>query len=163
MADADIARVWDIIEKNSIGMLTTQFGGGLRARPLQARPDREAGAIFFVTDVRGHKDDEIVSHPEVCFVVTVPGDNVYLSISARAVVKNDPAKAAEIWKKTDDLWWKGGPSDPNVRVLKLDPVTAELWDGPSNSLVAAYEFAKAKITGEKPFLGENRKTTIAMG
>ncbi len=61
----DIARVWDILESNSIGMLTTQFSGGLRARPLDARPDREAGAIFFVTDVRGHKDDEIAARPDV--------------------------------------------------------------------------------------------------
>ena len=44
----DIDRVWDIIEKNSIGMLTTQFADGLRARPVDARPDREAGAIFLV-------------------------------------------------------------------------------------------------------------------
>ena len=57
----DIDRVWDIIENNSIGMLTTQFAGGLRARPLDARPDREAGAIYFVTDARGHKDDEIAA------------------------------------------------------------------------------------------------------
>ena len=42
---------------NSIGMLTTQFSGGLRARPLDARPDRDAGAIYFVTDVRRHKDE----------------------------------------------------------------------------------------------------------
>ena len=70
--------------------------------------------------------------------------------------------ARKIWKKTDDMWWKGGPDDPNARVLRIEPVTAELWDGPSSSLVAAYEFAKAKITGEKPFLGENRKKTVPM-
>jgi len=164
MADRnDIARVWDILENNSIGMLTTQFSGGLRARPLDARPDREAGAIFFVTDVRGHKDDEIAARPDVCFVVTVPKDNVYLSITGRATVTRDPRKAAEIWKKTDDVWWKGGPDDPSARVLKIEPVKAELWDGPSNSLVAAFEFAKARMTGEKPLLGENRKKTVAMG
>jgi hypothetical protein len=28
--------------------------------------------------------------------------------------------------------------------------------------VAAYEFAKARITGEKPNLGENRKVTVRM-
>lgn len=159
----DIARVWDILENNSIGMLTTQFSGGLRARPLDARPDREAGAIFFVTDVRGHKDDEIAARPDVCFVVTVPKDNVYLSITGRATVTRDTRKAAEIWKKTDDVWWKGGPDDPNARVLKIEPVKAELWDGPSSSLVAAFEFAKARMTGEKPLLGENRKKTVAMG
>ena len=158
-----IARVWDIIEGNSIGMLTTQFSEGLRARPLDARPDRCAGAIFFVTDVRGHKDDEIAARPEVCFIVTVPKDNVYLSITGRASVSRDPAKTKEIWKKTDDVWWKGGPDDPNARVLTIEPLTAELWDGPSNSLVAAFEFAKARLTGEKPLLGENRKKTVAMG
>ena len=113
--------------------------------------------------MRGHKDDEIAARPDVCFIVTVPKDNVYLSITGRASVSHDPAKAKEIWKKTDDVWWKGGPDDPNARVLRIEPVAAELWDGPSNSLVAAFEFAKARITGEKPFLGENRKKTVAMG
>ena len=130
-AHDDVARVWDILEKTGAGMLTTQFSGGLRARPLEARPDREAGAIFFVTDVRGHKDDEIAARPEVCFVVIDPKDKAYLSITGRASISRDGARAAAIWKKTDDAWWKGGPHDPNVRVLTLEPVTAELWDGPS--------------------------------
>lgn len=43
---ADVDRVWDIIEKVGVCMLTTRFPGGLRARPLEARPDREAGLIF---------------------------------------------------------------------------------------------------------------------
>jgi general stress protein 26 len=161
-AAADFDRIWDILESHSVGMLTTQFSGGLRARPLDARPDRAAGTIAFVTDVRGHKDDEIAARPDVGFVVVVPGDNIYLSITGRASVRHDPVKARQIWKKPDDLWWKGGPDDPNARVLTIEPVTAELWDGPSNSLVTAYEFAKAKITGEKPMLGENRKTTVPM-
>ena len=160
---SDIARVWDILEANSIGMLTTQFGGGLRARPVDARPDREAGAIFFVTDAHNHKDSEIEVEPDVGFTVTVPGDNIYLSITGRASVMRDPAKARQIWKKTDDVWWPDGPDDANARVLTIEPVTAELWDGPASSLVAAFEFAKARMTGEKPNLGENRKKTVAMG
>lgn len=42
----DIDRVWDIVEKVGVCMLMTQFAGGLRARPLEARPDRDAGLIF---------------------------------------------------------------------------------------------------------------------
>jgi general stress protein 26 len=93
----------------------------------------------------------------------VPGDNVYLSITGRASVAKDPARARKIWKSIDGVWWKEGPDDPNGRVLTIEPLLAELWDGPSNTLVAAFEFAKAKITGEKPFVGENRKKTVAMG
>ena len=93
----------------------------------------------------------------------MPDDSIYLSISGRASVTRDPAKAKAIWKKTDDVWWPGGPDDANACVLTIEPVTAELWDGPASSLVAAFEFAKARMTGEKPDLGENRKTTVAFG
>ena len=34
----NIDRIWDIVEKVSVCMLTTQFVGGLRARPLEAGP-----------------------------------------------------------------------------------------------------------------------------
>jgi general stress protein 26 len=162
----DVERVWDVLEKNNVGMLTTafstQFESALRARPLQARPDRNSGVIFFVTDARSHKDEEIAANPNVCFIVIDEDEKVYLSLTGRASVRTDPAKATQIWKKTDDVWWKRGPDDPNVRVLTIEPVTAEIWDGPSSSLVAAYEFAKARVTGEKPDLGENRKKTISM-
>jgi general stress protein 26 len=161
-AEDKVARVWDIIEKVGVGMLTTRFAGGLRARPLEPRPDREAGVIWFVTDVRGTKDDEIEAWPDVGFIIIDHRDKAYLSITGRAEVTDDHAKAAEIWKKTDNMWWPSGASDPNVRVLRLEPRTAELWDGPSNSAVAAFEFAKARITGAKPDLGENRKVTVEL-
>ena len=155
-------RVWAIIEKAGVGMLTTRFTGGLRARPLEPRPNRDEGAIYFVTDVRGGKDDEIERAPEVCLVVIDHKDKAYLSITGRGAVTRDEATAKAIWKKTDNVWWPDGPGDPNVRVLRLVPERAELWDGPSNSAIAAFEFAKARITGEKPNLGENRKVTVEM-
>jgi len=154
------ARVWDIIEKTSVGMLTTHCSDGLRARPLEARPDRQAGVIQFVTDVRGLKDDEITADPNVGFTVINSDENAYLSITGRATVTRDNITAAKIWKKTDDVWWPDGPRDANVRVLTIKPIKAELWDGPASTLVAVFEFAKARLTGEKPNLGEKRKVTV---
>jgi general stress protein 26 len=155
-------RVWEILENTCVGMLTTQFADGLRARPLEARPDRDNGVIYFISDVRGLKDDEVEAAPDVCFTVTNHKERAYLSLSARASVLRDPLLAAKFWKSTDDVWWPGGPEDANVRVLRLEPVRAELWDGPASSLVAAYEFAKARATGDKPNLGEKRKVTVDM-
>ena len=156
------ARVWEIIEQTKVGMLTTRFGGGMRARPLEARPDREAGVIYFVIDVRGLKDDEIEACPDVCFVVVNAHDKAYLSLTGRASIRREPILAARIWKTTDDVWWPNGPDDRNVRVLCLEPHLAELWDGPASPAVARHEFAKARQTGEKPNLGENRKVTAKM-
>ena len=33
----------------------------MRARPMHAIPDRDAGCIWFITDTRGAKDDEIAA------------------------------------------------------------------------------------------------------
>ena len=68
-----LAHVWEIIEKVRVGMLTTQFSGGLRARPLEARVDRDAGIIWFVTDVRGAKDEEIGAAPDIGLEVAASG------------------------------------------------------------------------------------------
>jgi general stress protein 26 len=157
----EISRVWDIIEKVDVCMLTTQFPGGLRARPVEARPDRKAGIVWFVTDLRSDKEHEIEREHDVGLVFIDSEDKAYLSLTARAEVLRDHAKAAEIWKSTDNIWWHG-PGDPNVCVLCVRPLTAELWDGPSSQAVAVFELAKARLTGEKPNLGENRKVTVRM-
>lgn len=152
----DISRVWDIIEKARVGMLTTRFAGGLRARPLEARVDRDAGIIWFVTDVRGAKDEEIDAAHDIGLVFIDEDDRTYLSITGRASVTRDTAKAKEIWRKTDDIWLPGGPDDPNVHVLCVEPLKAELWDGPSSAARVALEFAKERLTGEKLNRGETR-------
>jgi general stress protein 26 len=158
---AEFDRIWDIIERVGICMLTTRFAGGLRARPLEARPDRDAGIIWFVTDLHSDKEHEIEGGRDVGLVFVDAEAAAYLSITARAKALDDHAKAAEIWKATDNIWWQG-PDDPNVCVLRVNPVTAELWDGPSNKILAAFEFVKAQLMGDKPALGENRNVTVAM-
>jgi general stress protein 26 len=158
----DIDRVWDIIEKVGVCMLTTQFSGGLRARPVEARPDRDAGVIFFVTDIHSAKENEIEAAPDVGLVFIDSSDNAYLSITGRASVTRDVDKTKAAWRKTDEVWWPGGPDDPDVCLLRIEPLTAELWDGPASAAVTAFEFAKARLTGGQPNLGENRKVTVKM-
>jgi general stress protein 26 len=162
MADHDAReRIWQIIAREGVCMLTTHSPSGLRARPVEPRPDREAGLIWFVTDLRSGKEHEIEAEHDVALVFIEPAEKAYLSITARATVLRDHAKAAAIWKSSDNIWWHG-PDDPNVCVLRVTPVTAELWDGPASRVAAIFEVVKAKLTGKKPNLGENRKITIQM-
>jgi len=162
MAEKDVLdRVWEIIERQGVCMLTTRFDGGLRARPLEPRPDRDEGLIWFITDLRSGKEHEIEAEHDVCLIFVDPDEKTYLSITARAEVCRDPGQAAKIWKSADNVWWSG-PHDPNVLVLCVTPLKAELWDGPASTVIIAYEFAKARLTGAKPNLGENRKVTVSL-
>jgi general stress protein 26 len=158
---AHIDRVWHVIDKAGICMMTTQFDGGMRARPMEARPDKDAGVIWFLTDHRGLKDDEINDTPAVCLTFVYEKEKVYLSISGEAFVAHDPDRARALWNEKQKLWWDG-PDDPNLRVVRVEPEKAEMWDGPASSAVAAFEFAKARLTGSKPDLGENRKVSVEL-
>lgn len=158
----NIDRVWDVIEKVGVCMLTTQFADGLRARPLEARPDRGAGLIFFVTDIHSAKEQEIEARPDVGLIFIDANEKAYLSITGRADMIHDADKIKAAWRKTDELWWPGGPSDLNVCLLRIEPFIGELWDGPASAMATIFEFAKARFTGERPNLGENRKVTVKM-
>jgi len=158
---AHLDRVWDIIERVGVCMLTTQSGAGLRARPLEARPDRSSSLIWFLTDLRSGKEHEIEAEHDVGLVFIDHAAKAYLSVTARARVLRDCEKAAAIWKATDGMWWQG-PDDPNVCLLRVIPLTAELWDGPASKAVAVFEFLKSQLTGATPNLGENRKVTVKM-
>ena len=113
-------------------VLLSSLGLALSAPSQPARADgidRDAGIIWFVTDVRGAKDDEIGAAHDIGLVFIDEADHVYLSITGRAFVTRVFPQTKSIWRKTDDAWFTSGPDDPNVRLLRVERVTGELWDG----------------------------------
>ncbi len=80
MNGSDVDRVWEIMDDIAIGMVTTHAGGKMRSRPMHAVPDRAAGCIYFVTDTRGAKDEEIAAAPDVCLAFADIGDNRKVNI-----------------------------------------------------------------------------------
>lgn len=158
---AHLNRIWEIIGTAGVCMLTTHFRKGLRARPMEARPDRDHDAIWFLTDRRGLKDDEIEASPDVCLTFIHDAEKAYLSLTGEASVCRDRARAKELWNRKQEAWWDG-PDDVNLLVLRVDLKRAEMWDDPADPDYAAHEFAKARATGQKPDLGEKRKVFVEM-
>jgi general stress protein 26 len=76
----DAGRIWDIVERLGVCMLTTRGSRGLRARPLEARPDRNANTIWFITDVRSSKEEEIAVDNEIGLVFIDKDESVYLVV-----------------------------------------------------------------------------------
>jgi general stress protein 26 len=52
-------------------------------------------------------------------------------------------------------WFPAGPDDPDAALLALTPVSAEVWEGPSSSVVVAFKLATARILGRPADLGVN--------
>ena len=155
-ATSDAARVWDMMEKISICMLTTHDGEQIRSRPMGAFARREDEAVYFLSDARRHKDDEIADNPNVCLAFA-DGQN-FVSLTGHAMVSRDQAKIKELWSTPAKAWWDS-PDDPNIRLLTVKPNDAEFWEGPGK-VVASIKMMAAAASKTRPELGEHRKVAM---
>lgn len=158
MAENELERVWDLMEKISICMLTTWDGNNLHSRPMDARSRRAENMVYFLTDVRHHKDDEIERYPKLALAFADTGSQKYASVSGTATVSNDRALIKELWEPTAKAWWDSA-DNPDIRVLKVTPTEAEYWDGPG-TVVSMVKMMVAAATGTRPDLGDNRKVSM---
>jgi len=154
----DIERVWELMRKIGFAMLVTSDGGRLRARPMSAYLERDENAIYFLTDARRHKDEEIARDPNVNLSFADAGSQKYVSLTGHAVVSNDRARIRELFSTPAKAWWASA-EDPNIRVLKITPDDAEFWDSPG-SVISYVKMAAAAVTGTRPDLGDNRKVSM---
>jgi len=158
MPDNDVDRAWNLMESVRFCMLSTWNGQELRSRPMGAFIRRNENAIWFFTDRRAYKDDEIRSYPRVNVAFADPDRQAYVAVSGSAQVSDDRAKIRELWSIPTRFWWDG-PEDPNIRLIKITPHTAEFWDGPGN-LAGSLKVAFGLLTGTHPDAGEKKKVAM---
>lgn len=154
----DQDRAWQLMEKIGFAMLVTHDGDKLRARPMSAHVERNSNAIYFLTDARRHKDDEIARNPSINLSFADAGAQKYVSLTGTAVVSNDRAKIKELWSTPAKAWWDSA-EDPNIRVLKITPDDAEFWDSPG-TIISYVKMAAAAVSNTRPDLGDNRKVAM---
>jgi general stress protein 26 len=154
----DAGRVWELMKKIGFAMLVTRDGNKLRARPKSAHLERDENAIYFLTDARRHKDEEIARDPNVNLSFADPGSQKYVSLSGTAAISNDRARIKQLFTTPAKAWWDSA-EDPNIRVLKVMPDDAEYWDSPG-SVISYVKMAAAAVSGTRPDLGDNRKVSM---
>ena len=157
MAD-DIDRVWELMKKISICMLASWDGHELHARPMGAYVRREDDAIYFLTDARHHKDQDIARYPKVCLAFADTSGQKYVSLAGVTEVSSDRGKIRELWGTPAKALWDSA-DDPNIRILKVTPEEAQYWDSPGTA-VSYVKMAAAALTGSRPDMGEKGKVAM---
>ncbi|MGF9567689.1 pyridoxamine 5'-phosphate oxidase family protein [Neorhizobium sp. BT27B] len=156
--DNDNTKVWELVKKIGFCMLTTQSGTDLRARPMSAYSERDENALYFLTDVASHKDEEVARHPNVCLAFADSKGQKYVSISGTAEIQNDREKIRDLWATPAKAWWDN-PEDPSIRILKVTPSSAEYWDSPG-TIISYVKMAAAAVSSARPDMGDNAKVEM---
>lgn len=155
---AHIDRVWALAKHIGICMFITWDGERQRARPLVASLDKDNHAIWFLTDVHAHKDEQVEKFPIVALAFADNGGSRYVSITGRAEVLDDRAMVRKLWSPFAKAWWKDA-DDPAIRLIKVTPEDAELWDS-QGGLFSRVAMLAAAVTGRGPRIGDNAKVTL---
>ena len=156
----DTAKLWDMIKTVEVAMLVTEDGEHLRSRPMAMSQKQFDGNLWFFTRASSHKVTEVEQDQRVNLSFAHPGKQDYVSVSGRATLVRDPAAISNHWSEAVRVWFPKGKDDPDIALLKVDVQQAEYWDAPSSTMLHAYGYVKAVVSGESPRPGGHG--TVAM-
>jgi general stress protein 26 len=161
-AAEDRQKVWDLIKGIHIAMLVTQDRSHkLSARPMAAaNRDFSDGTLWFFAREDSPKLDELAESRNVLVAYAHPGKQDYVSLCGKARVVRDQVKVKQLWSEPARVWFPKGPEEGDIVLIAVEVETAEYWDSPSATVVYAYGYAKAALTGEPPNMGENKKVAF---
>ncbi len=154
-------KMWGMMKSISFAMLTTEDDDNLRARPMVAAQKEFDGTLWFFTRASSHKVDEVQQDQRVGVTYADPSKQDYVSLSGRAQLVRDKTAIDAHWGESMRTWFPKGKDDPEIALLKVDVTMAEYWDAPNSTMVHAYGYLKAVVTGEAPNPGGNEKVRLA--
>ena len=154
-------KMWSMIKDIGFAMMTTEDGDNLRARPMVAAQKDFDGNLYFFTRASSHKVDEVKGDQRVGVTYANPSKQDYVSLSGHARLVRDKGVVTSHWQESLRTWFPKGIDDPDIAVLKVEVTSAEYWDAPNSTMLHAYGYVKAVVTGAPPNPGGNEKISFA--
>ena len=122
----------EFIKGSNIALLTSVTSDGtLHSRPLLTREvDRENNALWFLVASNFGKAERILHDREVALAYVAANRQCFASVSGRAEVVHDKAKARELWDPMGATRFPKTVDDPRLVLLRVSVTAIEFWDAP---------------------------------
>jgi general stress protein 26 len=156
--DAELAnRLWSELDKARFGMLGLTDGRS-HLQPMTAYSDKEEGAIWFFTKKTTDLARETGAGHYAMFCVISKDQEFQTCIGGELSPDHDRTKIDAFWNPIVSAWFPEGKDDPDLTLLKLTPVDAQVWVMRGGPLRFAFEIARANLTKQEPRLGDEDHT-----
>ena len=156
-------KVREMVKDIGICMFTTTDAAGtMHARPMapMTDPTPDDDTIWFFTKAATPKTDEVGHDGQVLLSFASPGTQDYLSLTGHAMVMRDVAKQKALWSEGARVWFPKGAESEDLALIAFHPAQAQYWDSPSSTVLYAYGYVKAVLTGTAPKGGETAKVSF---
>ena len=107
------------------------------------------GTLWFFTDLRSIKVEEVATDRMVHLTYAHPGKDSYLDTWGKANIITDKQLKKDKWKTMLKAWFPNGPDDPSVALLQVRPTECYYWDSETGKMVEFLKMAASIVTGKK--------------
>lgn len=147
-------KVRELMADSRLAMLTSidRTEGRLVSRPMAVQQVEDDGTVWFFASDESPKADQLEVDPTVNVAFT--SGSSWVSLAGRGAIVHDRAKIDELWNSGVEAWFPDGKDSPDVALLRIDPDSAEYWDMPGGRVASVVAYAKSKVTGDRPDVGE---------
>ena len=129
--------------------ITNTAGNNEHTRPMATIEVEDNGTLWFYTDVRSIKVEEVNDQHTVHLVYAHPGKSAYLDVWGKAEVITDKQQVVDKWSPVVKAWFPDGITDPNLALLKVQPQEAYYWEAESGQMVQFFKMAASIVTGKR--------------
>lgn len=151
---AAIAEVRRLLDGIDVAMLTTRTAdGALTSRPMQLQQLDADGFLWFYAGRNSEAVEQLHRDPQINLAFVHPGKNRYVAITGAAVTVEDAGKRRELWSLPAKIWFKEGPDDPELTLVRARIAHVDYWQGPTSTMGRVLGFASAMLSGDEAALG----------
>ena len=142
-----LSKFKELVEDIRVCMFITNNKEEDHTRPMATIETEEDGTLWFFTDIRSIKVEEVAKERSVHLVYAHPGKESYLDVWGSATVVTDREKIKDKWKPIVKAWFPQGQDDPNLALLKVRPDQCYYWDSESGKMIQFLKMAASIATG----------------
>lgn len=150
-----------LVNEINVCMFITNNREDENTRPMATVEISEDGSLWFFTDIRSIKVEEVSTDALVHLVYAHPGKESFLDVWGTASIITDLQTKKDKWTPVIKAWFPGGVDDPNLALLKVQPQDVYYWDAEAGKMVSFLKIIAGAITG-KPALSSDAHGSIKL-
>jgi len=148
-----------LVNDINVCMFITNNKDSESTRPMYTVEVEDNGTLWFFTDIRSIKVEEVSTDHTVHLVYAHPGKESFLDVWGNASVVTDKQTIKDKWTAFVKAWFPGGIDDPNISLLKVNPQHVYYWDAEAGRMVSFIKIIAGVITG-KPAVSSDAKGSL---
>jgi general stress protein 26 len=144
-----IKKIKEITDKTSMCLFCTNLGDApFDTRPMGTQDVDDEGNLWFLSSKSSNKNQDIKQDDNVQLLYTVDNHATFMSVFGKASVYTDKDKIEKLWEPLAKAWFTEGKDDPDLSVIKVQPLEGYYWDTKDGKIVSFAKIAVAAVTGK---------------